>query len=238
MISRRSGRDGTGRVALFPGAGSFGGEFQVLVEAVTPEPWLVKYPGRHGRDFGVAAESFGAVVQACVEQIGDSPAAPPILVGHSLGAYVAYATAWALQQAGSTVSALVVIGAPAPGQIEVSQQAISSPAEAARYLDRIDPRVLAAAPSDDWREIVVETVMQDLRLLRQFDVPTPATLRCPIIAVRGDRDPLTPEAGLAGWRDRTTDNFSTRVFRGGHSDFLRSTVCASWFRRVHSDLQG
>src|SRR5262249_44765773 len=86
--------DGASRsTVFFPGAGSFGNEFQLLVDALQPAAWLVKYPGRYGRDFGVPAESFDGVVRACTEQIASRPAGHPVLFGHSFGAYVAYATA-------------------------------------------------------------------------------------------------------------------------------------------------
>jgi surfactin synthase thioesterase subunit len=217
---------------FFPGAGSFGSEFQVLVEALKPAAWLVRYPGRYGKDFGVPAKSFEEVVRACAEQVASRASARTVLFGHSYGAYVAYATAVRLQEAGAGACALVVAGASAPRRLEVSEQATGTPAEVARYLDGIDPSTLADAPSDDWREVVVETATQDLLLLRQFEAASYARVRCPILGIRGTADPLTSDAGVGEWQHSTDAGVSLRAFPGGHSDFLRSPACTSWIREA------
>jgi surfactin synthase thioesterase subunit len=224
--------DITRSTVFFPGAGSFGSEFQLLVDALKPAAWLVKYPGRYGTDFGVPAESFDGVVRACTKQIASRAPARPVLFGHSFGAYVAYATALRLQEAGIEVSALVAVGASAPGQLEVPEQATGTPSDAATYLDRVDPSALADATSDDWREVVAETAVHDLRLLMQFDAASSTSVHCPILAVRGDADPLTSDAAVAEWEQSTDGVFSLHIFPGGHSDFLRSPACTSWIREI------
>jgi surfactin synthase thioesterase subunit len=215
---------------FFPGAGSFGSELRPLLDALKPAARLVRYPGRLGRDFGVPAESFDGVVRACAEQIADRAPARPVLFGHSFGAYVAFAVAARLQEAGTPVAALVAVGASAPARLEVPERALRSPSDAAQYLDGVDPGILADAPSDDWREVVVETAIQDLRLLRQFGQTAVEGLHCPILAVRGDSDPLTSDATAGEWERCTDGPFSLRVFPGGHADFLRSPACVSWVR--------
>lgn len=219
-------------VVLFPGAGSFGGELQPLVNALAAR--LVRYPGRYGPDFGVPAGSFEELVRACTEQIAGWAPVRPVLFGHSFGAYVAYATALRMQEIGTEVVALMVAAADAPGRLTVPERATRSPRDAAVYLESVDPGVLAAAPSDDWREIVAETVVQDLRLLRQFDAASAAGVRCPVLAVRGEADPLTSDAGIREWKHSTDGAFSPRIFPGGHSDFLGSADCVSWIRGVLS----
>lgn len=225
-----------GSTVFFPGAGSFGSEFRLLVQALEPTAWFVKYPGRYGRDFGVAADCFEDVVLACTKQVTDRATERPVLFGHSYGAYVAYATALRLQESGNEVSALVVVGACAPALLEVSEQATGTPSEAASYLDAVDPGVLAGTPSDEWREVVVETAIQDLRLLRQFDTAPSARVSCPIFGVRGEADPLTSQETLGQWEHVTDGTFALRTFPGGHSDFLRSAACTSWMRELSDRL--
>jgi surfactin synthase thioesterase subunit len=221
---------------FFPGAGSFGREFRLLVDELKPAAWLARYPGRYGRDFGTPAGSFDELVLTCAGQVTSLAPARPVLFGHSFGAYVAFATALKLQETATGVGALVVAGACAPGRFEVSEQATGTPSEAARYLESVDPGALADAPSADWREVVGELTVQDLRLLRQFDATRATSVHCPILAARGQADPLTSDSGVAGWERYTDGIFSHRVFPGGHSDFLRSTACLSWIRETWENL--
>ncbi|WP_052844930.1 thioesterase II family protein [Streptomyces sp. NRRL S-31] len=217
---------------FFPGAGSFGAEFRPLTRALGRTSWPVRYPGRPGRDFGVPAGSFDAVARACAEQILRRPAARVLLFGHSYGAYVAYATAARLREAGAEVAALLAVGAAGPGRLRVPEQAAAGPAGAAAFLDRADPGALAGAPSDDWRTVVAETAAQDLALLRGFDPATVPGLACPVLAARGAEDPLTTDDTIAAWQHTTTGPFSRRTFPGGHSDLLSAPECASWLLGV------
>ncbi|CAM3611732.1 thioesterase II family protein [Nocardiopsis gilva] len=221
---------------LFPGAGSFGGEFRPLIRELEPLAWLAKYPGRFGRDFGTPAESFDQVVRLCTEQVSTRQLECPVLLGHSFGACVAYATAAMLEEAGRAISALVVVGATAPTRIAVPASATSTPSGTAAYLDNVDPTALTDLPSEEWREVVAETAMHDLRLLGQFPALQCKPVRCPVLAVRGDSDPLTSDAGIGEWEHATHGACSQHVFSGGHSDFLRSPDFASWFLEARGEL--
>ncbi|WP_055484247.1 thioesterase II family protein [Streptomyces sp. WMMB 322] len=220
-------------VFVFPGAGSFGSELTLVLEELKPSAWLLRYPGRFGRDFGRAATSFEEVVESCVSQVRRVQRARPVLVGHSYGAYVAHATAGELENLGTEVSALVVAGATAPAQLTVPESATRDQSDTAAYLDSIDPGLISDA-SSEWQEIIIETVMQDLRLLKEFAASKYPKVRCPIFAARGDGDPLTSTTGIGEWVDVTVGGFTQRVFPGGHSDLLNSPEFASWLREVRS----
>jgi surfactin synthase thioesterase subunit len=117
----------------------------------------------------------------------------------------------------------VVVGANAPARHHVAPDALTDPAG---YLHRVDPEALAGAPSDEWREVVVETTVQDLRLLTQFDPSGAAPLRCPVLAVRGDADPLTTDDGISEWKLCAGAAFTARTLPGGHSSVLRDPSLA------------
>lgn len=187
-------------VYVFPGAGSFGSDLRSISGT------LVRYPGRFGKDLGTPAGSFAEVVRSAADQVR---AERPVLVGHSYGAYVAYATAALL----GNVARLVVIGATAPALHTVAPESIS---DTEAYLERVSPGLVQG----EWRDIVVETAAQDMKLLSEFsDYPM---VNCSIVAMHGEADPLTPAEGAARWADVTTGPFSHHVLAGGHSDLLTS----------------
>lgn len=217
---------------VFPGAGSFGNESRSLLRALEPSAWLVRYPGRFGKDFGTAAGSFEKLVQSCVNQVRHREPNQPVLIGHSFGAYVAYATASALADLGAAISALVVVGASAPSLMSVPESADRNRSDIAAFLDSIDTGLLPDESSSEWRDIIIDTAMQDLRLLREFDASEYRKVCCPVIATCGATDPLTSFSELGAWAEITADACAYRVFPGGHSELLRSPEFSSWLRET------
>ncbi len=216
-------------VIAFPGAGSFGGELRAVIRAFEPSAWLAHYPGRFGRDFGKTAESFTAVVQYCVAHIGHRKPRRPILVGHSFGAYVAYAVAARLEELGTEVASLVVVGATAPSLVAVPESVTRSRSDLAAYLADLAPD---ADVSDEWRDATLDLATHDLRLLREFVPSKYPQLRCPIHATRGNRDRLATTDGISAWRSTTSGEFTHRVFVGDHSQVLHSPEFIAWLRKV------
>ncbi|GAA2707155.1 thioesterase II family protein [Micromonospora olivasterospora] len=219
---------------VFPGAGSFGGELRAVVREFQPSAWLAHYPGRFGRDFGKPAESFTAVVKYCVAQIVRRKPNRPVLVGHSFGAYVAYAVAARLEEVGTGVVSLVVVGATAPSLLAVPETVTRSRSDLAVYLADLAPD---ADVSDDWRDATLDLAMQDLRLLREFVPSTYPRLRSPIRAARGDGDQLATTDGIRAWRPTTSGEFTYRVFVGGHSHVLHGSEFISWLREIGSGVE-
>lgn len=215
-------------VIAFPGAGSFGGEFRPLLAGLGPTARQVRYPGRVGRDLGTPAGSFDEVVTRCLAQIDRQGARRPVLIGHSYGAYVAYATAARLPG----VAALVVVGAVAPRLHTVADVTTWTRADTEAYLTAVDPGAIPADTDDDWRDIVLDTTRDDLLLLAGFRPDDVHRLRCPVLAARGVDDPLTSADGVAAWAPTTDGPFSHEVFPGGHSDPLRSPALLTRLREV------
>ncbi|WP_158239051.1 thioesterase II family protein [Streptomyces barkulensis] len=217
-------------VFVFPGAGSFGGELRPLVGELAPGAWVVRYPGRFGKDFGSTAGSFDDTVEACVGQVRRRPNRP-VLVGHSFGAYVAYAAAARLEQLGTRVSALAVAGATAPSLLTVPEAATRSRTDAETYLESIDPGLLSKQ-SGEWRDVVLDTLAHDLRQLGEFTASEFPEVRCPVFTACGTADPLASADGMGGWAAVTAAGCAHRDFPGGHSDLLHSPEFAVWLREV------
>jgi surfactin synthase thioesterase subunit len=212
-------------VVLFPGVGSFGGELRQLLRELRPSARMARYPGRFGADAGSAHRSFREVVESCATQVRRQERSRPVLVGHSFGAYVAYATARKLEELGTDVSALVVAAAAAPGLLSVPGSAIRDRSGTAAFLDGI-----VDEPPSEWGDTVLDAVVQDLRLLTEFSESAYGKVRCPILAARGEADPATSTSGIREWAGVTISWCAHKVFPGGHSDWLSSPQFASWLR--------
>ncbi|WP_229402499.1 thioesterase II family protein [Micromonospora okii] len=216
-------------IVAFPGAGSFGGELKTVVQEFEPSARLLHYPGRFGRDFGRGAGSFDAVVEHCLALLARREPRRPVLVGHSFGAYVAYAVAARLEERGAEVAALVVVGATAPSLLTVPESVTTSRSDLVAYLADLAPD---ADVSDEWREATLDLAMQDLRVLREFAAAEHGRLRCPIHAARGDRDRLASTDGIGAWGSVTLAAHTHRVFAGDHSDVLHGAEFLSWLREI------
>ncbi|AJE85485.1 putative thioesterase [Streptomyces albus] len=209
-------------VVAFPGAGAFGSEFRALRDALPPGARLLalQYPGRAAAPPGPT--SFEALVAACAARIRALPGPPRVLLGHSFGAFLAYATAAALQATGTEVAALVVVGADAPDRVRLPVEAARSREATRAYLEGIGEDVLGQVPDEEWRAIAVDTAWWDLALLTAFPGPAGVRLRCPVLAVRGNEDPITADDRIAAWAATTTGGFASAALPGGHTDVLAS----------------
>ncbi|MFY1672835.1 thioesterase II family protein [Plantactinospora sp. WMMB334] len=228
-VTEASRASGNPDIVVFPGAGSFGGELKTVVQEFGPSAWLVHYPGRFGRNFGRGADSFSAVVEHCLSQLARRTPRRPVLVGHSFGAYVAYAVAARLEGLGTAVASLVAVGATAPSLVTVPESVTRSRPDLVAYLADLAP---GADASDAWRDATLDLAMQDLRILREFSPSDYGRLRCPIHAAGGDQDQLVSANGLGAWRSSTSGGHTHRVFAGDHSNFLHSAEFVSWLREI------
>jgi hypothetical protein len=87
-------------------------------------------------------------------------------------------------------------------------------------------------PLREWRDIALDAALQDLRLLKEFSASKYGEVRCPVLAARGEADPVTSTSEICEWAGVTISWCAHKVFPGGHSDLLRSPEFASWLSEV------
>lgn len=142
---------------------------------------------------------------------------PFALLGHSLGAIVAYELARCFTADGDAPARLLVSGRRPPGE-----PAAHSPLHRladADFLAAIG--MLGGTPDDviasrELIELFLPALRADFELNETYRPLAGPALTCPVSALTGDADPEVSPQAMSRWREKTSGPCSLRVFPGGH----------------------
>ncbi|NED82121.1 thioesterase [Streptomyces sp. SID11233] len=207
------------QVLCFPHAGgSASGYYPLSTElAGVAETLVVQYPGRHDRIAEPFAERFGEVVDAVLASLPTSDGRPLVLFGHSMGALLAFETARRLAAQGRSPAALFVSGSEAPALPR--QARLPNPPGDDDLIGEM--RLLSGTGEELLTDPeILRLALPPLRadyamLFARTYVPGPP-LRCPVVALTGDRDPRVSVEGARAWEGESAGPFELHVLSGGH----------------------
>jgi surfactin synthase thioesterase subunit len=208
------------RLICFHHAGGASTSFRALTRALGPRipVTAVNLPGRESR----CREPRHRDVHACATQLADelSPHLdrPHVLLGHSMGAIIAYTIA---QQRIAAFrrgpDALIVASYAAPHlPSDIAQIDSADDVQLATTLSEFGglPAVVLTRP--DWLAARMPLVRDDLRICASHRDRGEPPLPCPIHVFSGDADPVVTRAALAGWRQHTRRPRPVTIVPGGH----------------------
>jgi surfactin synthase thioesterase subunit len=223
---------GIQKLYIFPHAGgspqyyiSFAKVFTSDVKRIA-----IQYPGRGGVHDLAAFTSIPALADRVIETITRLDDGRIAFFGHSMGGLLAFEVARRLEAAGNPIAALFVSACAAPGR-----SGYDYIPESDRGLLSVVSELTGASPEFIENEEFAAKILPTLRGFRaiiDYECPPDATLSCPIFAYLGDDDEIATYEKVAPWAERTTSNFTARVFRGHHfyiNDHLTELV---------SDIEG
>ncbi|MFI6442222.1 thioesterase II family protein [Streptomyces sp. NPDC050759] len=210
------------RLVCFPHAGGAASFYVPLSRTVTGacDVLAVQYPGRQER----RQEPFRDNVHEMADEIAQALVpwtdVPLVLLGHSMGATLAYEVTRRLERDDpAAVARLIVSCRPAPsrtGRKTVELRSQDDVLAELRRLSGTDDRLLL---EQEMIDMIVPILIADYAAIRRYQhVPEPV-LRTGITAFLGVDDPGVSHADAAAWEQHTTGTFALRLFPGGHFYF-------------------
>lgn len=179
-------------------------------------------PGRELRRTEPRHTNAAACVRALADELDDRlNGGPHVLLGHSMGALLAYSLA---QQR-------IAEGRPPPEAVIVASSLAPRSRALAGNLGHLDDHQLATrlarhggVPAEvlehpDWLALLMPTVRDDLQIVQSHQSRNAPMLPCPLHVLGGVDDPLAPPDELKAWRLLSLQPQPVRLYSGGHFIF-------------------
>ena len=176
----------------------------------------VQYPGRRGaHDLGSFTSIPDLADRVCkMVSPQDQSARKVAFFGHSMGGLLAFEVAHRFEAAGNPIAALFVSACAAPGRIGNGDIPESDRGllDAVSEMTGVNPEFLE---NEEFAARILPT-LRGFKAISNYDCPPEVTLSCPIFAFLGDDDEVAPYEKVVPWSERTTSEFTARVFTGHH----------------------
>lgn len=215
------------RLVCLPYAGGGSAVFYRWRPIMPPGAQLlpVCLPGRDARMAEVLAPDLKAVAGQVADEIGPQLDRPFVLLGHSMGALLAYELAQELRRRDARPPDLLVVAASGAPHAPCSTEPLH-PLPDDEFLERLEQRFdgipLAVRGNPELLALLLPMLRADVRLVETYQCERQPPLDVEILALGGTDDPSVAAGELAGWRTHTTRKFSARLLPGGHFFLFRS----------------
>lgn len=207
------------RLVCFPHAGGSASFHHPVSARFSPgvDVIALQYPGRQDRRFEACIEDIGTLADRITDELLTLDERPTVHFGHSMGAVLAFETAWRLEQKGTHAPrSIVASGRRAPstsrGESVHSRDDDGIIAEL-KLLNGTSPQLLG---DEEILRMAMPAIRGDYRAIERYSCEPDRVVRCPITVLTGDADPRTSLAEAEAWQAHTSGASRLRVFPGGH----------------------
>ena len=217
MNGPTDGGDEKPTLFIFPHAGGSATFYVPFAKALSPDMKriAVQYPGKSDRGLtqlssipDLAEEIFTMMAPAA------KTAGRVAFFGHSMGGLVAFEVALRFQSAGIPIETLFISSCAAPGHIRYKELQ-GSDHEILNLVAQVTETNPDNLANDEFASSINPT-LESVRAIANYTRPPEITVSCPIHAFVGDDDIIVAADNMAAWAERTTREFSIRVFPGDH----------------------
>lgn len=178
----------------------------------------VQLPGREHRFREPPLRSWPVLLGRLTDAIGPQLDRPFALLGHSMGALLAFELARVLQERSGLVPVnLFVAGRNAPQMPrKLDHLAALEGEELIEELRRLNGTPRAVLEDNELMQLLLPAIRADFALCADYTYVAGEPLRCPITAIGGLQDPHTSSEGLQAWRDQTSATLTVQMVAGDH----------------------
>jgi pyochelin biosynthesis protein PchC len=178
--------------------------------------WALQYPGREERLNELANTCMHTLVQTLLPSLQALDHTPYVLLGHSMGAAVAFELTLRLQDTPHAPRALLLSSHPPPDAVVPTQLHQQDDAALWQELTRIGGTSQALLQHTELLRMLAPTLRADYTAIETHQFDDTARIDLPVVVCTGDDDPDVPVTGLPGWQRFCTQTVVTHVFQGGH----------------------
>lgn len=206
------------RLVCFPHAGGSASFYQRWVRHMPDwvELVIARYPDREDR----LGEELPDTLELLAEQLAAALAPaidrPTVILGHSMGAAVAYEVTRRLERRGRNLARLIVSAHPAPHRQRPNTVHRMDDEGLIADVVGLNPESAARFEDPGLRQLVLPTIRNDYRLIEMYRPAAPRPVHTPIAAVINLDDREVSEDEARGWSECTTADFELHRMPGGH----------------------
>ncbi len=176
----------------------------------------VQYPGRPDRHDVSTITSIPALADDIYKMLAPAAGSGARIAffGHSMGALMAFEVARRFESAGNPIAALFVSASAAPGRMNYDYFHQRSDDELLKMVTDLT----GTAPGflDEKFVAAILPTLRSYRAIVDYTCSADVKVSCPIYAYAGSDDGVVDYQSVPAWSERTTSEFSVRVFPGDH----------------------